>query len=303
MTTIPQTLFLREHRTSTEIISETFAFFRQNLKHLSQLYLKKVLPYFVFSVIGIVFLGTLGFLFVDVVGEELPNIGVMVLGAIGLLGIVVVSALGFAALIASTFEYMRLYDENDGVVDIGEVWEAASSQLLWVISAYFGRVFLMALISIPLIVLFAYLNLGFVSVLLLIPMAYFWNGTSIMFATHFMEGSNFGDSMSRSLSLIQNNWWHTFGLWFLLGLIFSIFSTANQIIVSMFANAGEMLGLSGTGFMLVAVVMGVVFSILSIFISYISYALYTIAEGLLYFSLVEDKEAVSLENKIGTIGE
>lgn len=300
-------LKLRENRPFTDVISETFAFFRQNLKPLSQLYIKKVLPYFVLSVIGIVVLfGVGGVLFMDsILGisePELPSIGFIVLGSLGLLGVIILSALGFAALVASTFEYMRLYDENDGEVVIDEVWERASSQLLWILGAYFGRSFLLSIIAIPLMVLFVYINLGFVSFILLFPIIYLWNGTSIMFASHFMEGIPFMDSMKRSLYLIRDNWWNTFGLWFLLGLIFSLFSAANQIIVSMFSNVGIMLGLDGTGFALIGVFIAVVFSVLSILISYISYALYTIAEGLWYYSLVEKKEAVSLGNRIESIG-
>lgn len=294
----PTIFELRKDRSFTNTISETFTFFRLNIKPLSQLYIKKVLPYFVFSVIGLALFTGGAYLFVDMF-----NIGIMTLSYIGIFVITIAFSLGFAALIAATLEYMRLYEKNKGITTTKEVWKGASSQLVWLIAAYIGRSLLFFIIF-ALMGITSFIGLGIFSSLIFVPLAvYVWVGTSIMFATHFIEETSFSNSLFRSFSLIENNWWRTFGLWLLLGLIFFSFSLVSQIIINMVTFTGAMLGGSGTVFIIVSVVIMVIFSIFSLLVYYLFYALFTIAEGLWYYSLVEKKQAISLEKKIGSIGE
>ncbi len=184
-------------------------------------------------------------------------------------------------LTASLIGYLRLYDEKDGVVnDIKEVGSFAIKNLLWVF--FFSLVWTVML------------SFGFL--LLFIPGIFFGIATSLLFYVHFIEKKGFGESLSRSMDLVSGNWWETFGVWILLFCVYSLLGLVIQIPNTILTGATTALG--GT-----TSTLAIVLQAIGTFLNYFLYTLLLIGGGLWYFSLVEKKEATSLERKIGEIGD
>ena len=63
------------------------------------------------------------------------------------------------------------------------------------------------------------LILGLASIFLIIPAIYLSIPFSMLYAVVHMEDRSFMDAMKRCLALARNNWWWTFGVVFVLGII------------------------------------------------------------------------------------
>ena len=108
------------------------------------------------------------------------------------------------------------------------------------------------------------------------------------------------DAMSRCFYLIKNKWWFTFGLLFVLGLIQGFMGFLFQIpqYIAMFFVAFN--SFDGSGINSTTEIILMVTTIISS-LNLLFYSISFVGIAFHYFSLVEQKEAKGLLNKIESI--
>jgi len=199
--------------------------------------------------------------------------------------------LASAVMTSCIFLFIRTYEKNfhneaNGLEKAKEITVKDISSELW---GHVAWVFGFTLIWL--------MMLFIASMFFFIPGIFLGTATSLLFAVYFIEQKGFSESMSRSMELVRNNWWRTFGFWVLLFAVFWVFNLIISLPITIMGGEEALLGATG-----ITAIIVVIIQTITIFISSMLYVVFTVGSAIWYYSLVEKKEAVSLEHKIGSIG-
>ncbi|MFZ1519806.1 MAG: hypothetical protein WAU11_13580 [Ignavibacteriaceae bacterium] len=213
-------------------------------------------------------------------------------------------------LLVTSYSFILIYLEKPEffVIQIEEVWEGVKKNFLKVL----GITFFLILLSIVAIIVFGVLVVVSINatsnpflvfllfLLWMIPFGYLMVKLTLIYMVSLYEKSGVIQSMQRSFYLTKNKWWFTFGLVFVLGLIEAFMGFVFQIpqYIVMFATMFN--SMDGTGVDGVTEIIIIVTSVISAF-QYLLYFISIIALAFYYFSLVEQKEAKGLLEKIESI--
>jgi len=213
-------------------------------------------------------------------------------------------------LLVTSYSFILIYLEKQEffVIQIEEVWEGVKKNFLKVL----GITFFLILLSIVAIIVFGVLVVVSINatsnpflvfllfLLWMIPFGYLMVKLTLIYMVSLYEKSGVIQSMQRSFYLTKNKWWFTFGLVFVLGLIEAFMGFVFQIpqYIVMFATMFN--SMDGTGVDGVTEIIIIVTSVISAF-QYLLYFISIIALAFYYFSLVEQKEAKGLLEKIESI--
>jgi hypothetical protein len=274
----------REERDFSQMLNVTFGFIRQNFKKLFYCILYFVVP---FALLAGIFNGIYrsrlnqaasGELYYRPWGEYGFFQNVTSLNYLISLFFIYLS---FIFISLTVYAYMVLYQDNQGRVEIKDVWEMIRSNFLQTFYASFG-ILLMCL-------------LGYV--VLLIPGIYLTVALSFYLIIMIREEVGFIEAIERSLYLIKDNWWSTLGLFLMVGLIQLMISLVGYLpalvlkILKVFK-----LPLADNSFLVILVntfttVAGVIFYVITI-----------TAIAFQYFNLVEIKDGIGLMQQADLIG-
>jgi len=275
---------LSKARDFGEIISDSIAFIRQNLKPLLS-------AFFIFC--GI-------FLLVTAVAEIMQQIRLSEIvngtdytagerpdfaefGIESLLTIVF-ALLTYIAMPLTVLSFMALYKQKGNI--------APTNEEVW---GYFKYYFFKILGS-------SVLNgivLGIGFVFCLIPGIYLYPILSLIVPVIIVENSGYGYAWDKSFRIIKENWWTVFGVLFVTGLIVGICSAVVTVpfqainIVNVYLHQIKDMHLS-----MVSIILG---SVLRQF-ALVLYILPMVALGLCYFSLTESKDGTGLMERIDQLG-
>ena len=273
---------LRQRRDFSAVISTGFQFIRQNWKELYRPLVFICLPIYL---VASVFFGS--FFRTMIAGQSSADVG-MILSGMGSMAFgYVLMGISMLLLYAMVFEYMRFYMVNKGMKPtMGELWKEVKGQL----AAYF----LIGLLA------------GFITSagLILFFVGAFW--LAIVFVMAFplraFERADIGDCIGRSFTIIKGNWWRTFGLVIVLGMMISFIGYIIYLPFVLLTGFGAMSGIESmndpsamgermgwfmTGFMIVSGVMNV---LLLPFLQ-VPIALHAL-------SLIEEKEGRGLMDRV-----
>lgn len=201
---------------------------------------------------------------------------------IAIVAFVVASVVSSMAVYAITLHYIKAYIRHPNHIDIEAVVRESRQSwgtmfgitVLVAISVFFGTLFCIA----PGIYLGVSLSLAY-------PIAILEDGWSV------------GEALGRSRRLIQNNWWSSFGYFFVVTLIFSIISSIMSLPTAIFAIINVIQDASDLMKMMTAIMYSV-----QIAASSLLSAGAIVAVAILYGSLRESVESVSLSAQIDSIG-
>ncbi len=276
----------RKVRGFSDCISTTFDFTRMNYKMLFKIFVRipgpliliasAIIAYSVTDMIGQI--GTRSYQQTNELTDLFPFSGYLILGWI-------VFMIASLLLSASVNEYIVMYEksEDPSVITISDIFQRAKNRF-W---TYLGGGIV------------AILMVSAAFVLLIIPGIYV--GISIVFLYIIISAENLpvGKAISRSFKVISGNWWAIFGFLIVMGIILLFISYLIQIplvILNTFLlikQSGSMLYKS--------------MYIMSTTISYIVYsatsAITSIAVAIYYYSIVEKKEQVGLQQEINKMDE
>jgi hypothetical protein len=292
---IPTLHPLRRTRDFGQTISDTIQFLKAHWKNLLVLYLVFVVP---FLLVGTL-LGAGSFsVFFSQIGAGISKIEnpFSLITPIFLIAILLyfTSTMAYITIVNL---YMKLFEENGGIPPtlsetgskfIGKFLSNIGYMLL-VIAGFFMMAFL-AIIPILGILVF------------MVGIFYVMICLSILFPANTIENNPFPQSFSRMFYLIRNNWWFTFGMVIMLGLIYYFFAAIIGLIVNMIFGLGEInfldakAGLSNLNkkyFLITG---------LSAVIQQVFYLIIHVGLGIHYFSLREEKDGSGLEARLDQLG-
>lgn len=275
----PQKIEFQRYRDFGQIINATFEFLRENFKQLAKAVIYLVGPFVLLTgIFGGLYQKDL-FSFTSTV-KSLSEFGI----AFGLY--IFFAILTSLVLVSTVYSYILLYlkRQDDIPIEVDEVWLMVKSKTLKILLFSIGY----GLVTV------------FATILLIIPGIYVSVSLMIIYIVGLNEDKGFFDSMSRSFFLIKNKWWFTFGLLLVLSLIQGFLGFLFQIpqYIAMFVvafNSAEGNATSST-----TEIIFIVTTIISS-LNFIFYSISLIGIAFHYFSLVEQKEAKGLLDKIESI--
>jgi len=263
---------LKQIRDLGQIIDDSIAFFKQNFKQLLRTY---------FTICGVFLIaGAIVSVFTSIQNIQHARLEESIFTWTYFLGIAL-DLLNFFILTITGLSFITIYHEKGKVApSVDEVWAY--------FKFYFFRVagsgFLLAL------------GLGVSFLFCILPCIYFYPIFMLFFPIMIIENASLGYSFSRTFQLIKNNWWHTLGTLFVMGLVVAAVMLLCMIpILAIVAVVCY--------FVLVdfSQVYTVVFAV-SIHLLQFLYLLPIISIALVYFSLNELKDDQNILERINMIG-
>jgi hypothetical protein len=258
------------------ILNVTFDYIRMNFKLLFKSNLLIAAPFILLSGVSMGIYQSSIFTFSAT--QDLTQIGIPFLFAM------LFMMLSYLVITIVTYSHIILYkDSESGSFDIEDVWKMFKKYFWTILLTGFGYTIIVT----------------FASIFLIIPGIYFAIALSIIFIVRLEEDLGFIDSVRRCTKIISGNWWFTFGLIIVIGMIQGflgfILYIPNYIVTFFLAFAGVD-SYSGN--------LGKILYIISSIIASIGTLLYTIstiAIAFQYYNLVERKEAPGLLQQIENI--
>ena len=288
------TINFKQERDFGDLFNATFGFISQEFKRLGATILYFVVPFFIVSAIAMTIYSvkmqemsqammqgdkTDPLAMFSILGPMMGYIGVTML----------ISIVATSVLMCTVFGYIKLYVQKgpEGFT-INDVWLE--------VTRYFWKV-LFASFIVGILVLVG-------TLFCIIPGIYLGVALFIVFPIMIIEEKNFGTSFSRSMKLINTNWWLTFGILIVTTIIvyvLSILVSIPSVILgfkSLFANLKQnqmpVIDFS-IGFYIIS-------SITSL-VNHLFMVIPLVMSSFIYFSYVEKVEKPSLMDKIGQIRE
>ena len=182
-----------------------------------------------------------------------------------------------------TFSYIRLYRQlrGQGTIEVSAVWAE--------VQQYIGSGVMLSIASAFMV--------GLGGLLLILPGIYVAVALTLAPAILVFERQDVAQAISRSFKLISGNWWSTFGLLFVMGIIVSILGMVFTL------PAGIVGGLFGAGILKGVSVLATVFTAIASVGGAVLQGITATATAFQYFSLVEENEGTGLINQIDSIGQ
>ena len=192
--------------------------------------------------------------------------------------------LSYLVITIVTYSHLLLYKNSEpGIFNVEEVWSMVKQNFWKLFFTMIGYSIVAAI--------------GFV--FLIIPGIYLSIALSIIFIVRLEEQIGFIDAVGRCIKIIKDNWWFTFGLIIVIGIIQGFLSfilyIPNYIVMFFLAFAGIDANTGNTG-RIMFIISSIISSLGALF-----YSLSTIAVAFQYYNLVERKEAPGLIEQIEEI--
>lgn len=266
----------RKVRDFGALLNVTFDYIRRNFKLLFKSNLLIASP---FILLAGVFMGIYqSSMFNFSYNQDLESIGFPFLFAMLFL------IISYVIITVVTYAHLLIYKKSEnGVFEIDDVWKKVKKTFFPVFLTGIGYSFIV--------------GLGFI--FLIVPGIYLSITLSIIFIVRLEEEVGFFDAVSRCIKLIKHNWWFTFGLIFVVGIIQGFLTYAfyipNYFMMFFIAFTGVDSDSSGLNRALY-----IFTSIISSFAA-LFYSISTIAIAFQYYNLVERKEAPGLLEQIDQI--
>jgi len=299
----PSKIEFQRYRDFGQIINATFEFLRENFRQLGKSIVFIVGPFILLTgIFG-------GFYQKNIFSFTSTTTSLSDFGIVTLLYILSIF-ISILTMISVVYSYILIYLKrtDDLVIEIDEVWNGVKSNILKVlgitlsVGLLLGILFIIILL--PLIFIFNLQDNPFaifpLVFLVMIPIVYLGNKLTVIYFASLYEEIGLIEAMKRSFFLIKNKWWFTFGLIFVLSIIQGFMGFLFQIpqYIAMFTVAFN--SMDGNGVDGLTEIIFIVTSIIAAF-NFIFYSISLVAIAFHYFSLVEQKEAKGLLEKIDSI--
>lgn len=288
-----QYIELKKKRELGDILSDTFAFLRNQFKPFFSTFFKIVGPYLLVTLISFVF-------FYPSYGNLLGLNGLVGIGAFdgdsGVSFILATVVFVFASLAtyvlsqATTLYYMQSYAENNGEINFEDIKRNVYKRF-W---SFIGLGFLVGISLVAGIMLCC------------LPGIYLYVPLSLSFAIMVFTSRGATDAFGYSFDLVKDHWWITFATMFVVLIIVSVASYAFSLpaavyqLVSMGISAGEGDAESIGGVFTDPIYLGL--QMISTLAQYLLNIISLIAIALIYFNLNEIKNNEGTMERISKLG-
>lgn len=276
-------LQLEKNRDFGELFNDTFLFIKYNFKNLLMGMIYFVIP---FALLQGITLGMVQYQTLSSLSLEQPTNPFMGAGGSAVLITYLFMLITYSFSMAFVFQYIKLYKSaEDNNIELKQVWKSMPGLVPKIFLAFI----VIALLS----------GLGFI--LLVIPGIYLMICFSLVIPIIIFQGDSLGEAISSCFSLIKNNWWQTFGFLLILGLIagvlqfvFQLPTTIYQVITAFHMGQNEPSSVNQS--------LSILFSIIQSIGATLIQVIPFVGIGILYFSLVEQKQNPALLKELESIG-
>jgi len=281
----------RKERDLGAIITDTFTFIRDNWKEYFLTILKIVGPILGLALIAVIgYLMVIGDLFQGIQNDSSDPLGFVykILPWYGVMIIVIVVL--YTLMSMSSLYFIKSYMSNNGQASFEEVKENVLKNF-W---KFIGIGFL-----IMLSVLFGFILCYFPGFYILIVL-------SLAAPIMVFENKSISDTYTHTFTLIKGQWWNTFGVVIVVGLLVGLIGSAFSVptLIYQFIKMGTMMQEQDPTaiFDLFKDPIYLVLNVLSYTFQFILYSITTIAGVFIYFDLNEQKNLTGTIDKIDSIG-
>jgi hypothetical protein len=275
-------LQLEKNRDFGELFNDTFLFIKYNFKNLLMGMIYFVIP---FALLQGIALGMYQYEALSTIsGQSLnPFMGEAVNS---LLITYLFTLITYSFSMAFVFQYIKLYKSaEDNDIELKQVWKS----MLGIVPKIFLSIIVVALLS----------GIGFI--FLIIPGIYLMICFSLVIPIIIFQGDSLGEAMKSCFSLIKNNWWQTFGFLLILGMIagalqfvFQLPTTIYQGMAAFHMGQNEPSSVNQS--------LSILFSIIQAMGASLMQVIPFVGIGILYFSLVEQKQNPALLKELESVG-
>lgn len=275
---------LEKERDFTDVINATFSFISQEFKLLMTVVLLYAgLPILLAAIPAALYSeDSLSNVFMAFQGQgvqQRPQFEMI----IWVYGMMIITASIMAGLIGAYFAEYR--EKGHGGFTVRDVWSKFVSKLgtfiLFTVVSTFITIFGLALCFIP-------------GIYLMVPLSL---GSTII----YVEGTDFGATFDRCFKVVKDNWWITFALILVVGIIVSILGGVFSLPAMLIVLVEGVTAATGNGptemnslAVIVTTVVGTIGQYLLYIISYVSI-------GIQFFNLKEKKDQTALFKKVSEI--
>ncbi len=279
----------KKKRELGDILTDTFAFLRQEGKSLFSILMKTCgIPFVLLLLASAYYTYSSSNLFdpVSISNGEMFNSG----GILISLFLMLAALLAFYGLLfGSVLHYIKAYTDNKGTIDYNIVIQGVRKD--------FGSILGLGALS-GIIIFFGF-------ILCFLPGIYLYVPMSLVFAILVFREVSVTDAISESFQLIKNEWWITFATLFVLGIIIWIISMIFSIPALIYTFTKTFTAASEGTYANPAAMIDWVFIGLNTISSAAQYSLYVItaiASAFIYFNLNERKYATGALEQIDSLG-
>jgi hypothetical protein len=314
------TVLLKKSRDFSDVINATFAFISQEFKCYGKVILYYAgIPILLSAIAGAFFSGTEMSKIFSQMGTFDSSFEVFSTSYFVKVALVyLLSWFVFVFVSGLTAAYMQLYTEKgrDGF-ETSEVWQVFTTSLGKLMGFYLltflgfmvlggGISFVIASLSmVGSGGIGAVVTIAFAMVIFLVLVIYLLVPLSLGFVIIYSEKISFGALFSRMFQLVKGSWWQSFGVLFVLFLIYSLLSSffSFPIIISSMmqgfvsATGGDPIGGENLTFTMIVV------SLIGTLGQFILYPILLIGVGVQYYNLREQKDNDSLLEKVAGMTE
>lgn len=279
----------KQERDLGAIINDSFKFLRENWKSYGSFVLKIIGPIILVGA-AVVMFAFLSYSALLGDGSD-PDRILINLGSIAsyLLAWMVASGLIYTLVAEVSLYYIKSYVDNQGVVNFDEV-KRNTFQNLWRFIGFGILAILMVIVGyfmcfLPAIYLGIVLTLGF-------PILVF-------------EGRDVTDAISHCFNLIKGEWWNTFGVLLVVGLIVTVLGFVFNIPMWIYEMVSEGVAVDSDASESFSIMNDPVYALvtlISFFGKYIFYSVSFIASAFIYFDLNEQKYKTGMNERIDNLG-
>ncbi len=279
----------KKKRELGDILSDTFAFLRQEGKSLFSVLIKTCgIPFVLLLLASAYYTYASSNLFdtVSIGNGQLFNSGAMIISLLLMLAALLAF---YGLLFGSVLHYLKAYIDNKGTVDYSNVVQGVKKD--------FGSILGLGALS-GIIIFFGFM-------LCILPGIYLYVPMSLVFSILVFRNVSVSDAISESFQLVKNEWWITFATLFVLGVIIWVISMVFSIPALVYTFSKTFTAASEGTYADPSAMIDWVFIALNTISSAAQYVLYVItaiATAFIYFNLNERKYATGALEQIDSLG-
>ncbi len=269
----------QQKRELGEILSDSFAFIRQNLKPLFRVLVKTSgIPFLI-----LLFSQAYYQYMILVDGPQ----SIFGSGIIALLVLLLATLFYYGFSSSTLLQFVRHYEAGKGQVVESEVINHAKAST--------GNMILLFIVT--------YLLFIVGLVFLIIPGIYLIVPILLSFPLLILRNLSVGNALSQAFSLCKGNWWVTFGTLFVIGLILGIASFIFQAPAIIFQTAVPLFGDMdfSNGFSSPFAIIFILLTAVGSSASYVFYLIMIIAIAFVYYDLDEEQNKTGLKERINQL--
>ncbi|WP_074407836.1 MULTISPECIES: hypothetical protein [Aquimarina] len=279
----------KKKRELGDILTDTFAFIRQNGKSLLSVLLKTSgIPFILLLLASAYYAHSSANIFdpVSIRNGGMYNSGTLIIALFSMLATLLVF---YALLFGTVLHYIKNYIENKGNVDLEIVLHGVKKD--------FGNIIGLGILS-GLITFFGFMLCAIPGIYLYVPM-------SLVFSILVFRGTSISDAINDSFLLIKNEWWITFATLFVIAILIGVIGFVFSIPALIYTFTKTFTAASEGSLADPSTMVDWVFIALNTLSSaaqYILYIITAISTAFIYYNLNERKHATGALEQIDSLG-